>query len=177
MAGRLAGRREVPLDMPFTIADVFSDRPLAGNQLAVFTDAAAIPDRMLQPLAREMNFSETVFVYAPLADGDARIRIFTPQGELAFAGHPVLGTAVVLATDRGLGSVRLETGRGVVPLEMSRPAKGAMFGRMSQPIPTVARFDRESELLAALGVPASLLPVELYDNGVPHCYVTLGSPD
>ena len=81
----------------FVIADVFTDRPLSGNQLAVFTDARAIPEEMLQPLAKEMGFSETVFVLPPEAGGHARIRIFTPAAELPFAGHPVLGTAFALA--------------------------------------------------------------------------------
>src|SRR5206468_3956589 len=91
----------------FVIVDVFTDVALAGNQLAVFTDASAVPDDLLQPLAREIGFSETVFVYA----GD-RVRIFTPSVELPFAGHPVLGTAYVLATSRGVQDVELVTGKG-----------------------------------------------------------------
>jgi trans-2,3-dihydro-3-hydroxyanthranilate isomerase len=81
----------------YVVADVFTDVPLAGNQLAVFTDAREIPEEQLQPLAREINFSETVFVYPPTAEGHVRIRIFTPDLEIPFAGHPVLGTAFVLA--------------------------------------------------------------------------------
>ena len=80
----------------YVVADVFTDTPLEGNQLAVFTDAREIPEEQLQRLAKEMNYSETVFVYTPEADGHARIRIFTPTSELPFAGHPVLGTAFVL---------------------------------------------------------------------------------
>src|ERR687888_551355 len=84
------------MSLRYSVVDVFTDRPLAGNQLAVFTDATDIPEELLQPLAREMAFSETVFVYRPEADGHVRIRIFTPTLELPFAGHPILGTAFVL---------------------------------------------------------------------------------
>ena len=76
----------------YVLADVFTDTPLQGNQVAVFTDAREIPDDQLQRLARELNLSETVFVYPAEADGHVRVRIFTPSLELPFAGHPVLGT-------------------------------------------------------------------------------------
>jgi trans-2,3-dihydro-3-hydroxyanthranilate isomerase len=76
----------------YVVVDVFTDTPLAGNQLAVFTDAREIPEDVMQPLAREMNFSETVFVLLS-EEADARIRIFTPTTELRFAGHPTLGSA------------------------------------------------------------------------------------
>jgi trans-2,3-dihydro-3-hydroxyanthranilate isomerase len=162
----------------YVVADVFTDTPLAGNQLAVFTDARAIPEELLQRLAKEMNFSETVFVYTPEADGHARIRIFTPTSELPFAGHPVLGTAFVLAGPLQLPEIRLETGQGVVPIVLERDQSGRIvFGRMLQPIPRWEPFDREAELLAALGVERSELPVELYDLGIRHVYVALPSED
>ncbi len=160
---------------PFALLDVFTDRPLAGNQLAVFPDALAIPDALLQLLAREINFSETVFLYPPAGGGDARLRIFTPTAEVRFAGHPVLGTAVLLATDRNLDRVRLETGAGLVPVEITRDGPRPLFGRMSQPIPTVSPFPNEPRLLAALGLERSTLPIELYDNGLLHVYVALDS--
>src|SRR5436190_10193736 len=100
----------------YVVADVFTDVPLAGNQVAVFTDAREIPDEMLQPLAREMKLSETVFVYQPSAEGHVRIRIFTPALELPFAGHPILGTAFVLAGPLQLPEIKLECGAGVVPV-------------------------------------------------------------
>jgi trans-2,3-dihydro-3-hydroxyanthranilate isomerase len=77
----------------YVIADVFTDRPLAGNQLAVFTNAQGIPEHLLQSLTREIGFSETVFCYPAAGEGHARIRIFTPASEVPFAGHPTLGTA------------------------------------------------------------------------------------
>ena len=162
----------------YVIADVFTDTPLQGNQLAVFTDAREIPEETLQPLAKEMNYSETVFVYTPEADGHARIRIFTPSSELPFAGHPVLGTAFVLGGPLQLPEIRLETGQGVVPVALERDESGRIvFGRMQQPIPTVEAFGPQAELFAALGIAGSELPVELYDLGIRHVYVALPSEE
>src|ERR1019366_6862464 len=96
----------------------------------------------MQRLARELRLSESVFVLPARAGGDVAIRIFTPGAELPFAGHPVLGTAVVVVS-----------------------------GWMSQPVPSWAPYEREVELLAALGVARSGLPVEVYDNGPHHLYV------
>jgi trans-2,3-dihydro-3-hydroxyanthranilate isomerase len=161
----------------FVVCDVFTDTPLTGNQLAVFTDARELDESRLQPLAREMNFSETVFVYPASGDGHARIRIFTPEVEVPFAGHPTLGTAFVLGGPLQLEVIRLETGRGVVPVLLEREGARIVFGRMQQPIPTVEPYADEAGLLAALGVVRSELPVEVYDNGLHHVYVTLGSEE
>jgi trans-2,3-dihydro-3-hydroxyanthranilate isomerase len=159
----------------YVVADVFTDTPLQGNQVAVFTDAREIPEASLQALAREINFSETVFVYPPEGEGHVRIRIFTPSTELPFAGHPVLGTAFVLAGPLQLIAIVLETGRGPVRIDLEREGARIAFGRMQQPVPAIEPFARADELLAALGGVESQLPVELYDNGVPHVYVALGS--
>jgi trans-2,3-dihydro-3-hydroxyanthranilate isomerase len=161
----------------YVIADVFTETPLTGNQLAVFTDARDIPEERLQPLAREMNFSETVFVYQPEARGHARIRIFTPVSELPFAGHPVLGTAFVLAAPLSLDEIRLETGVGIVPVALEREQGRIVFGRMEQPVPTARPFERGSELLAALGVEGSELPLDLYESGLGNVYVLLPSEE
>jgi trans-2,3-dihydro-3-hydroxyanthranilate isomerase len=160
----------------FVIADVFTDRPLTGNQLAVFTDARAIPEEMLQPLAKEMGFSETVFVLPPEAGGHARIRIFTPAAELPFAGHPVLGTAFALAAQLQLVEIRLETGAGIVPITLEREGARISFGRMQQPIPEHEPFAAAEQLQELLGV-RSQLPVELYHLGPGHVYLELGSED
>ena len=157
----------------FVVCDVFTDTPFAGNQLAVFTDAREIPEERLQPLAREVNFSETVFVYPPAEGGHARIRIFTPGIEVPFAGHPTLGTAFVLGGPLQLEVIRLETGRGIVPVRLEREGARIVFGRMEQPIPVIEPFDAADALLAGLGVVRSELPVDLYDNGLRHVYVTL----
>ena len=160
----------------YVVCDVFTTEPLAGNQLAVFTDAREIPEERLQLLAREMNLSETTFVYPPEADGHVKMRIFTPMAELPFAGHPTLGTAFVLAAPLQLIEIRIETKGGTVPVRLEREGARISFGWMEQPLPTVTPFEHADELLAALGV-TSELPVELYDNGVPHVYVALRSED
>jgi trans-2,3-dihydro-3-hydroxyanthranilate isomerase len=156
------------------VCDVFTDVPLAGNQLAVFTDAREIPEEMLQPLAKEIGFSETTFIYPPEGDGHVRMRIFTPVREMPFAGHPTLGTAFVLAGPLQLVVLRIETTRGTVPVELEREGARIVFGRMEQPLPTVERYERADELAAALGVEPRL-PVDAYDNGVRHVYVALSS--
>ena len=162
----------------YVVCDVFTDTPLAGNQLAVFTDARDIPEHTLQPLAREMNFSETVFVYpAGVPDAHARIRIFTPGVEVKFAGHPTLGSAFVLGGPLQLEVIRLETGSGVVPVLLEREGARIVFGRMEQPVPTIQPFPDEAALLEAVGVERSELPVEVYDNGLQHVFVVLGSKD
>jgi trans-2,3-dihydro-3-hydroxyanthranilate isomerase len=158
----------------YVIADVFTEVPLQGNQVAVFEDAQGLSAELMQRAARELNLSETVFVL-PASDGaDADVRIFTPALELPFAGHPVLGTAFVLGERLGLDSVRLKMAAGVVVLQLTRADDGRLvFGEMSQPVPTFTAFNRSAELLAAVGVERSELPVEIYDNGPRHVFVCL----
>src|SRR5438094_958367 len=164
------------MTLRYVVADVFTDTPLTGNQLAVFTDGRELDEKTMQDLAREMNFSETVFVLPPENGGDAKIRIFTPAGELPFAGHPVLGSAFVLAAPLQLGEIRLETGSGVVPVALQREGARIVFGWMRQPIPPFEPYDRAEELQDILGV-RSRLPVELYHLGPTHVYVELGSEE
>jgi trans-2,3-dihydro-3-hydroxyanthranilate isomerase len=161
----------------YVVADVFTDTPLEGNQLAVFTDARELAEENLQRLARELNLSETVFVYPAEAGGHAKIRIFTPATEVPFAGHPTLGTAFVLAGPLQLGEIRLETGAGVIPVRLEREGARIIFGWMTQPIPTVEEYPSADDLLAALGLKGSRLPVEVYDNGLQHVYVVLANED
>jgi trans-2,3-dihydro-3-hydroxyanthranilate isomerase len=160
----------------YVLADVFTDTPLTGNQLAVFTDARDLDEVTMQALALELGLSETVFVLPPREGGTVRIRIFPPQYELPFAGHPCLGTAFVLGAPLQLGTIALETGSGIVPVGLERDPSGRIvFGRMVQPVPSMGPYERADELLLALGVGASQLPVEVYDNGARHAFVVLGS--
>ena len=161
----------------YVFADVFTDVPFTGNQLAVFTDAREIPEERLQPLAREINFAETVFVYPAAGDGHARIRIFTPTLELPFAGHPVLGTAFVLGGPLQVDELRLETGAGVVPIRLERDGSRIVFGWMRQPPFPYEPYDDAARLLALLGVEESGLPVELYRQGPGHVLIELESPE
>ncbi|HEY8601017.1 MAG TPA: PhzF family phenazine biosynthesis protein, partial [Thermomicrobiales bacterium] len=107
----------------FVQVDVFTDRVFGGNPLAVFLDAQGLSDAEMASIAREMNLSETVFLLPPSrADCVARLRIFTPGRELAFAGHPTIGTAWTLATEgmlpAGAREVLLEEGIGPVPVRL-----------------------------------------------------------
>ena len=158
----------------YVFADVFTDVPLTGNQLAVFTDARGIDDETMQALALEIGFSETAFVLPAESGGTARIRIFNPRAEMPFAGHPTLGTAFVLGAPLQLGVIALETGAGIVPVSLERDESGRIvFGRMAQPVPRIEAVEDPERVLAAVGASRSLLPVELYDNGARHILVTL----
>jgi trans-2,3-dihydro-3-hydroxyanthranilate isomerase len=189
----------------YVIVDVFTDTPLAGNPLAVFTDARDLTSEEMQAIAREMNLSETVFCLPPTQglaqagteaggdalqsdetvfvlppnapDADVRIRIFTPALELPFAGHPTLGAAFVLGGPLSKIVIRLETGAGVVPVELERDGARIVFGRMEQPIPTWEAVADPEPIFAALGVAESALPVERYDLGPGHVYVALESAE
>ena len=163
------------------LLDVFTDKALTGNQLAVFVDGPSVPEELRQDLAREIGFSETTFVDPPPhpTAGDARLRIFTPEVELGFAGHPVLGTAVALAAARELpgGSViTLVCGPGPVPVEIDDEGDG---GWMRQPMPSWGPWVAPAPLVDALGVRVGDLvaPVELYDNGIQHIVVAVHDPD
>jgi len=162
----------------YQLCDVFTDRPLCGNALAVFTDAVGLDDASMQKLARELNLSECAFVLPPTcAEADARLRIFTPTMELPFAGHPTLGSAFVLTAEKRGMSIRVETARGISLVTFSRPPSEPAFGWMTQPEPKITAYQRASELLAALGIEASGVrsPVELYDNGPHYVLVELAS--
>ena len=159
----------------YVVVDVFTDTPLEGNALAVFTDGRGLSSNAMQRLARELNLSESVFVLPPEDGGDARIRIFTPTHELPFAGHPVLGCAIMIASSLERTSLTLETGVGPIALELQREGGAVVSGRMQQALPTWRPYEHEAELLQALGVERSGLPVEAYENGPLHVYVELES--
>jgi trans-2,3-dihydro-3-hydroxyanthranilate isomerase len=163
---------------PYTILDVFTESPLAGNQLAVFTEGESVPSRLMLATARELHLSETVFVLPGDSEADATVRIFTPHVELQFAGHPVLGAAFVAGEAENLATVRLRTGAGVVPVTLTRAHGEIVHGEMQQPLPAVREFERAEELLAALGIAAAAvaLPVEAYTNGPTHVIVAVVDP-
>jgi trans-2,3-dihydro-3-hydroxyanthranilate isomerase len=160
----------------YVVTDVFTDKPLTGNQLAVFTDGREVDAELMQKLAKEMNYSESVFVLPPEQGGHARIRIFTPATELPFAGHPVLGSAFVLAGPLQLGEIALETGAGVVPVVLEREGARISFGWMRQPIPKVEPFDKAEAVQDLLGI-RSQLPVELYHQGPGFAYFEVESKE
>lgn len=157
----------------YVVVDAFTDTPLRGNPVAVFFDAEDIGTDRMQRIAREMNLSEVTFVLPPRQGGDAHIRIFTPVNELPFAGHPLLGTAIALGDSATGDRLRLETAMGVIAVELERAGGVTVAATMGQPVPTWEEFDRTDELLAALGLPAAELPVEIYHNGPRHVLVGL----
>jgi trans-2,3-dihydro-3-hydroxyanthranilate isomerase len=160
----------------YVLLDVFAQRGLEGNQLAVFTDAQALGAEAMQSLALELRLSESVFLLAPEAGGDVRARIFTPTTEMPFAGHPVLGAAALVAAALDRTSVVLETGAGEVAVDVRRTGGLTLSASMSQPIPTWEPVAEPGPLLAALGIERSALPVERYCNGPSHILVATGSP-
>ncbi|PKW18657.1 PhzF family phenazine biosynthesis protein [Saccharopolyspora spinosa] len=159
----------------YVITDVFTATPLEGNPLAVFIDAASLSTEQMQRIAREMNLSETTFVLPAREVADARVRIFTPVNELPFAGHPTLGTAIVLGAETNQDTIRLETEVGVITFWFERANGKIVAARMLQPIPSWQPYEHADELLEGLGVPASELPVDAYRNGPRHVYVGLGN--
>jgi trans-2,3-dihydro-3-hydroxyanthranilate isomerase len=160
----------------YVIVDVFTDLALEGNPVAVFTDAEGLETGLMQRTARELNLSETVFLVPADSDGaTAQARIFTPATELPFAGHPVLGTAFVLGQRDRARSIALQTGAGVVTVALQWSGERITYGEMGQPLPTWQPLGRDEELLRALGVQRSELPIEVYDNGPHHTFVALDS--
>jgi trans-2,3-dihydro-3-hydroxyanthranilate isomerase len=162
----------------YVVVDVFTDTALAGNQLAVFTDARGLAAETMQALALEVGFSETTFVLPAESGGHARIRIFNPREEMRFAGHPTLGSAFVLGGPLQLGVIVLETGAGPVAVVLDRDDSGRIvFGRMEQPLPELRPFEDADALFAALDIVSAEVPVELYDNGATHILVALSSEE
>jgi len=164
------------LNHPYEILDVFTETPLEGNPLAVFTAGEEVPSRLMQAVAREMNLSETVFLLPGAGRYDAEIRIFSTATELPFAGHPTLGAAFVIGERQGLEYVNLLTGAGPVPVKLTRKQGEIVYGEMEQPIPTVSPLYESGTLLRALGQTDSVLPMEVYVNGPEHVMIGLRSP-
>jgi trans-2,3-dihydro-3-hydroxyanthranilate isomerase len=155
-----------------TWLDVFTATPLAGNALAVVQDADGLDDAAMLRFARETRLSETTFVQAPTRDGaDYRNRIWMMSGELPFAGHPSLGTAVAVAYARREREARYvqETGAGLQPLEVELAGRHARASMLQEPAVFGAELD-PAEALAPLGLQASDahpdLPSQVVSTGV-----------
>ncbi|GLZ02070.1 PhzF family phenazine biosynthesis protein [Actinoplanes sp. NBRC 103695] len=160
----------------YSLADVFTTTSLAGNPVAVFDVAAAVPEALMQPIARELNLSETVFVLPGDGSADVRVRIFTPVNELPFAGHPTMGTAIVLGSARPGHTMTMGTGRGVVPFTFDRDSDGRILSAtMRQPVPTWQPYEHTEVLLRSLGAIEPVTAVDAYRNGPRHVLVGFGS--
>ena len=162
--------------------DVFTDRRFAGNQLAVFPQAAGLPAHTMQQIAREIGFAETTFVTAPDRDDtDVRMRIFTPGTELPMAGHPVVGSTFVLAREGMIAAGRRDwvfgLNIGPIPVSLEWQASQLDFVWMTQRIPEFGpRIDDVSEVAEALGleeedIRGTGLPVQQVSCGTPFVFV------
>ena len=161
--------------------DVFADRALEGNSLAVFLDGRDLSTELMQSIAREMNLSETTFIIpddrAKERDEGVRVRIFTVQEELPFAGHPTLGTAFVLRGQSGAPEVRLKLNVGIVPVRFEKRTGQPVFGEMTQKNPTFGITHDRTEVARILGLPPAdfdaNLPIQTVSTGVPFTIAPL----
>jgi trans-2,3-dihydro-3-hydroxyanthranilate isomerase len=164
--------------------DVFTDRPFSGNQLAVFPRAEGIDPKLMQPIAAEINYSETTFVLPPEVGGtDCRMRIFTPGAELPMAGHPTIGSTFALAREGMIevGTERFVFGLGIgpTPVRLEWDAGRLGFAWMEQPVPEFgATFDAAAVEVLGLEIgdadASGLLP-QVVSSGVPLLFVPLAS--
>ncbi len=176
------------MHVPFRLVDVFTDRPLAGNQLCVVPEPVALSTETMQAIAHEIGFSESTFVTSiDAAASRYGLRIFTPTRELPFAGHPTLGTAFVMVAE-GLVSSPLiqQVAAGDVPVDVqvggSSPSMKAGFARMRQLAPSFGPVVEDREGLArALGLHAGdlhhELPPQVVSTGFPELMVPVASED
>ena len=173
-----AGRKRYTIH----VVDVFTEKPLAGNQLAVVLDAEGIPGDVMQRIAKEMNISETTFVFAPTDPANAaRVRIFTPGAELPFAGHPTIGTSWVLFTEGlipgGALDFRLEEGVGPVPVRGEYAPSGIKFWMTHPNVSFSAVVSDRAAAAAAVGLSEDDLvpdvPIQTASTGVPFVYIAL----
>jgi trans-2,3-dihydro-3-hydroxyanthranilate isomerase len=168
--------------MRYLHLDVFTDRPFAGNQLAVFPDPPALSAAQMQTIAKEMNFSESTFLYPAEAGGDIRMRIFTPGEELPIAGHPTVGSTFALALEGVIAKQResfvFELGVGPTPVTLEWQGDTLHFVWMTQPNPEFGPIVEDRTALAgAVGVEeaalAAGLPVQWVSCGVPYLLIAL----
>jgi len=166
---------------PFVQFDVFSSRPFEGNSLAVFLDGRGLSDQQMQALAREMNLSETTFILprerAIERERGVRVRIFTVQEELPFAGHPTLGTAFQIRGGTGASEVALELNVGKVPVRFEEKPTQPVFGEMTQVEPKFGMVhDRETVVRATSlrdGDIDPSLPIQTVSTGVAFTVVPI----
>lgn len=164
--------------LPFQIYDVFTDRPFAGNPLAIVEEADGLSDAQMQTIAQQFNLSETIFVQAPEdAAHTAKVRIFTPSAEIPFAGHPTIGCAHFLAQRRGLDQITLEEQAGLVPVTIADGLAEFTAPRLPQPI---GRAPSAAEVAAAINLnEGDLLPHApgAYEAGPAFLYASVADLD
>ena len=167
----------------FTQFDVFTSRPLEGNPLAVFPDGRGLSDQEMQAIAREINLSETTFILprdeATERQRGVRVRIFTVQEELPFAGHPTLGTAFALRGDTHAAGIRIELNVGTIPVRFEDSPGLPAFGEMTQADPTLGLVHDRSKIAEVTGIPLedidTELPIQTVSTGIPFTILALRS--
>ena len=163
----------------YHLLDVFTNKKFGGNQLAIFEDATEIPSEMFQNIARELNLSETVFLFRKNTDGRYPMRIFTPVKELPTAGHPSIGTAYFLAQDfpkeDGLITITLSQNIGPIEVKIKMSKKGPLMATMYQVRPHFGGIlDNRSEIAELFHLTVSDLmdyPIQEVSCGVPYIIV------
>jgi len=163
--------------------DVFTDRALTGNALAVFLDGRGLSTEQMQALARETNLSETTFILPGDAGAEktrgVRVRIFTVQEELPFAGHPTLGTAFVLRGQTGVSEIRLDLTVGTVPVRFTQEPSQSAFGEMTQKNPEFGAIHDVEAVARLTGLSAAdfddSAPIQTVSTGVPFTIAALRS--
>lgn len=167
--------------LPFTQFDVFTSRALEGNPLAVFPDGRSLNDDEMQAIAKEMNLSETTYILprdsATEKERGIRVRIFTVQEELPFAGHPTLGTAFALRGNSGAAEIRLELNVGTIPVLFEEKPGHPAFGEMRQKDPVFGQIHDVKKIAEVTGIPLadidSAFPVQTISTGVPFTILPL----
>jgi trans-2,3-dihydro-3-hydroxyanthranilate isomerase len=179
----------MPRTLEYSVLDVFAERPLEGNALAVFHDARGLSDDDMQRIARETNLSETTFIFPSDAETQqregVRVRIFTTEEELPFAGHPTLGTATWLylnhPTLQGAKTITLRLNVGMITVRFDQSGEGEVGVRatMVQKDPVFGGTHNREEVARAIGLDADDLSAEYVpqtvSTGVPFCIVLLRS--
>lgn len=169
--------------MRFLHLDVFTSTPFEGNQLAVFPQPGNASTALMQTIAREMNFSESTYIFPPERGGHVRMRIFTPGSELPMAGHPTIGSTFALAAEGvirpGQQDFVFELNVGPTPVSLQWDGDRLAFAWMTQPLPEFgSTVDDRVALAAAIGVDQAELrdePVQVVSCGVPFLFMPLAT--
>jgi trans-2,3-dihydro-3-hydroxyanthranilate isomerase len=191
-SGRESGERSSYRRLHFVQIDVFTSERFQGNPLAVFTDASELNDHEMQNIAREVNFQETTFALPRSAvverEQGVKVRIFTPNEEVPFAGHPSLGTAMVLRNRLSTASgaalpptIVLDLKAGKIPVTFTRDGNGQLFGEMQQIDPVFGKIHERATVANLLGIKptdiSDAAPIQTVSTGLPFVIVLLTSLD
>ncbi len=169
----------------FTQFDVFTSKALEGNPLAVVHDATGLNESEMQAIAREMNLSETTFIFprdvATERERGVRVRIFTVQEELPFAGHPTLGTAFFLRGNSGASEIKLDLNVGTIPVKFEDRSSEPAFGEMTQRDPEFGMTHDRQKVAEVTGIPeddiSADFPIQTVSTGTPFTMLPIRNLD